>query len=209
MSKVVYTNKLQYEVLTSDERITVITAEAGAGSTYALILKALQSCLEHKINCTFFVPAVTSAMAAGGIVEAIKSVAGESVRFSDKSMIFTFPNDSKVKIIPCRDDNLIPTMGLSRELMLFDANVPNKFKEFHLKRARDAVVVDTIAAIEKEDSWANNLNLLVKERGKIVGFVEGIKHIKGYLSDNYLFDAHDRYRELVEKYASYRMRTEF
>lgn len=209
MSKIICTNKLQYEVINSDARITVVTAEPGSGSTYALILKAIQACSERKVNCSFFVPTLVTAKVPGGVVDSIRKVVGDFVRYSEKSMIFTFDNESKIKIVPCEDDDFNRTLGLSRELMLFDSNVPDKFIEFHLKRSYEAVIVDSICEIEKEDSWANNLQLLEKDNDKIVGFVDGIKHIKGSLSDNYFFGESGKYRELVVRYVNLKMRTEF
>ena len=47
MSKIIFANKLQHEVLNSDARITVVTAQAGAGSTVSLVLKAIKSCNEE------------------------------------------------------------------------------------------------------------------------------------------------------------------
>ena len=71
------------------------------------------------------------------------------------------------------------------------------------------MVVDDIAEIEKEDSWANQLSLLKKEGQKILGFVDGIAHIRGSLEDNFMFKDRERYAGLVKTHVPWRMRTEF
>lgn len=210
MSKIVFANKLQYEVLNSDKRITIITAEPGAGATTSLILKAIQSCTERKINCSFFVPSVRSAMAEGGVVDKLKSLLRDVTRFSEKSLIFTFTNDAKIKIVPCQGDwALESTMGLSRDLMLFDANIGDEFIIYHLPRAYEAVVVDNVNDLEQADSWANKLNLLERKNGQIVGFCQDINHITSSLDDNYLFPDRERYKELVKTHIPERLRVEF
>lgn len=211
MSEIMFANKLQYEVLTTDSRITVVTAEPGAGSTTALVVKGIKKCLDTPNTCcSLFVPTVQHAINSGGVVSLIKSFVGDSTRFSQKSLIFTFSNNSKIKIISCSGDwALEASMGLSRDLLLFDCNIPDKFIVFHLPRAYEAVVVDNISEIEKEDSWANQLNLLKKDGDRILGFVEGIAHIRGNIEDNYLFKDKERYKELVKSHAPWRMRTEF
>lgn len=210
MSKIITANKLQHEVLNTDSRIAVVTVQPGAGATTALVLKAIKKCTESQSTCSLFVPTPHHAIAEGGVVSIIKSFVGDSVRFSQKSLIFTFPNNSKLKILSCSGDwSLEASMGLSRDLLLFDCNIPDKFIVFHLPRAYEAVVVDDIAEIEKEDSWANQLNLLKKDGDRILGFVEGIAHIRGNLEDNYLFKDKERYKELVKSHVPWRMRTEF
>lgn len=212
MSKIIHVNKLQSEVLRSDSRITVITAEPGAGSTTALILKAISKCtLEANVCCSLFVPTAQHVFLHGGVVSLIKDMlSDDDVRFSNKSLIFTFPNNSKIKILSCSGDwALEASMGLSRDLLLFDCNIPDKFITFHLPRAYEAVVVDDIAEIEKENSWANQLDLLKKDGDKILGFVECIAHIKGALKDNFLFVDKDRYERLVLQHVPWRVRTEF
>lgn len=210
MSKIIFANKLQHEVLNSDARITVVTAQAGAGSTVSLVLKAIKSCNEKQMTCSLFVPTTHHAIREGGIVSVIKSMIGDSARFSEKSLIFTFSNNSKIKVLPCRGDwALEASMGLARELLLFDCNIPGKFITHHLPRAYEAVVIDDIAEIEKEDSWANQLNLLKKDGERITGFVDGIKHVRGKLEDNFMFKDKERYAELVKIHVPWRMRTEF
>lgn len=208
MSKIVYANKLQIDVLQSNARITVITAEPGSGSTTALILKASQACNERKVNCSLFIPSRVVAQAPGGIKDQIFKYVDPTVRFSEKSLIFTFYNESKLKLIPC-DSELEPTMGLSRDLMLFDSNIKDEFIDFHILRAYEAVIVDNINDIEKEGSWANTRSLLRKDRDKVVGFVDGINHITGKLEDNFLFDEKDKYSELVKAHIPEKLRIEF
>ena len=210
MSKVLHTNKLQYEVLNSDSRISVVTAEPGAGATTALVLKAIEKCTEAQVTCSLFVPTIQHAVTEGGVVSLIKGMIGDFTRFSNKSLIFTFPNNSKLKILSCSGDWVLEaSLGLSRDLLLFDCNIPDKFIVYHLPRAYEAVVVDDIAEIEKEDSWANQLSLLKKEGQKILGFVDGIAHIRGSLEDNFMFKDRERYEGLVKTHVPQRMRTEF
>lgn len=208
MSKIIYANKLQTEVLKSKERITVVTAEPGAGATTALVLKAIQACHERQINCSFFVPTQFNATRDGGVVSYIFQYIDPTVRFSHKSLIFTFHNGSKLKIVPC-DSGLELTMSLSGDLMLFDSNVCNKFIQRNLLRASQAVVVDSICKIERLGSWANELKLLNKVDDKIIGFCDGINHITGKLGDNFLFEEREKYSELVKAHIPEKMRIEF
>jgi len=208
MSKIICANKMQSEVLNSDARHIVITAEPGAGATYALVLKAIKTCLERKINCSFFVTTTHAALASGGVTEIVKNLIKDSVRFSQKSLIFTFENGSKLKLIPTHG-GIDSTLCLSRDLMLFDANVPNEFKSFHLPRAYEAVVVDSIQKLEEPESWANQLGLLKKFGEKTIGFIDEIKHVKGRLEDNFLFPDSGRYRELSMQYCGEFLRTDF
>jgi len=206
MSKIIFANKMQQQVLNSQARLTVVTAEPGAGATYALLIKAVGECRESDKLVTLFVPTIAHAKAAGGAVQELNKLVEGSARYSDKSLIFTFNNGSKIKITPCQDINT--TLGLARDLMLFDANIPDEFICFHLTRAYKSVVVDSIDNIEKEDSWANQLNLLVKEGGLIKGFVDGVEHITGSLDDNF-FEGKETYRKYVTQAIPWRMRTSF
>ena len=200
MSKIIFANKMQCEVLNSDSRYVVITAEPGSGATHALVLKAIKTCFERRINCSLFVTTTPAALAnGGGVTEIVKNLVGDSVRFSQKSLIFTFENGSKLKMISVHG-GIDSTLGLSRDLMLFDANVPNEFKSFHLPRACQAVVVDSIQKLEESESWANQLGLLKKVGEKTIGFIDEIKHVKGRLEDNFLSPDSDRYRELSMQY---------
>lgn len=208
MSKIIYANKLQTEVLKSKDRITVVTAEPGAGATTALVLKAIQACQERQINCSFFVPASFNATRDGGVVSYIFQYIDPTVRFSNKSLIFTFHNGSKLKIVPC-DSELEQTMSLSRDFMLFDSNIRDEFIDFHILRAYEAVIVDNINDIEKEGSWADTRGLLQKQADKVVSFVEGINHITGKLEDNFLFEEREKYYELVKAHIPEKMRIEF
>lgn len=208
MSKIVYANKLQMEVLKSSSRVTVITAHPGAGSTTALILKAVQACNERRINCSLFITSTVVAKAPGGVVEQVFKYLDTTARFSDKSLIFTFCNDSKLKLVPC-DSVLESTMGLSRDLMLFDSSIKDSFIVHHLPRAYESVVVDSVCEIEKEDSWANQLYLLDRKDDKILGFCSGVNHITGKLEDNFLFEEREKYQELVEAHIPEKMRIEF
>ena len=208
MSKIIYANKLQTEVLKSKERITVVTAEPGAGATTALVLKGVQACHERQINCSFFVPTQFNATRDGGVVSCIFQYIDPTVRFSHKSLIFTFHNGSKLKIVPC-DSELEQTMSLSRDLMLFDSNIRDEFIDFHILRAYEAVIVDNINDIEREGSWADTRGLLQKHDNKVICFVGGINHITGKLDDNFLFEERGKYSELVKAHIPEKMRIEF
>jgi hypothetical protein len=212
MSKVIFATKMQQEVISSDSRITVITAEPGSGSTMSLVLKAIQSCSDKNINATFFVPTTVHATVKGGVVQVITDLLKDEVRYSDKSMIFSFKNGSKIKIIPCHWDHALEaSFGLSRDLMLFDSNINDKFLVHHLPRAYESVVVDSICNIEKSDSWARQLNLVkLDEHGNIISFVEGVNHVKGFIDENFLFNGDTvKYKELVVKHIPENMRVSF
>ena len=59
MSKIIFANKMQQQVLNSQARLTVVTAEPGAGATYALLIKAVGECRESDKLVTLFVPTLS------------------------------------------------------------------------------------------------------------------------------------------------------
>lgn len=207
-SKMIYVNKMQQEVLESNERITVITAEPGAGSTTALLLKAFQYATEKKIDVTFFVPTHMHVTRSGGIKDYLTNLFGGEFRYSEISMIATFENKSKIKFVPCNRD-VEQTLGFSSDLMLFDANIDNKFIQRNILRASKAVVVDSIFNLERQGSWANELKLLTIVDYKVAGFIEGIKHVVGYIDDNFSFKDREQYKKLVMQSIPEKMKVSF
>jgi hypothetical protein len=124
------------------------------------------------------------------------------------SMIATFENKSKIKFVPCNSD-VERTLGFSSDLMLFDANIDNKFIQRNILRASKAVVVDSILNLERQGSWASELNLLTFAGEKPSGFVEGINHVTGRIEDNFSFKDRARYKELVMQSIPERMKIQF
>lgn len=210
MSKVIFATKMQKEVLESNEKLTVITAEPGAGSTTALLMKAWQVASDNQdVNVTFFMPTRVHINRAGSVKEYMLKMFGSDIRYSETSAIATLKNGSKIKFVPC-DGEVFTTLGLARDLMLFDANISKDFVLAHLFRANQMVVVDSIENLEKDDSWANKANLLDKVNGRIVGFCDFVKHITGTIEENFLFEG-DRahYKELVMQSIPGRMKVQF
>lgn len=207
---VVFATKMQKELLESNEKLTVITAEPGAGSTVALLMKAWQTASDNQdVIVTFFVPTHFHIQAAGGVKESFLKLFGKDVRYSEKSCIATLSNGSKIKFVPCNGD-IQTTLGLARDLMLFDANISKDFVLAHLFRAKQMVVIDSIENLEKDDSWANKANLLDKVDGRIIGFCEVVKHITGTIEENFLFEGdRNHYKELVMKAIPGRMKIQF
>ncbi|MNF70691.1 hypothetical protein D3C84_526080 [compost metagenome] len=109
----------------------------------------------------------------------------------------------------CNNREVEQSLGLSGDLMLFDTNIDNKFIQRNLLRASQAVVVDSICNIERLGSWANELHLLNKVDGKIVGFIPEINHIKAETDGNYFMQDLEHYKELVEKVLVDKMRIDF
>lgn len=210
MSKVIYATKMQKQVIESQSRITVITAEPGAGSTVALLLKAYKEASDSQgINISFFVPSILLLQRSGSVREAFLSMFKEDVRYSEASSIATLGNGSKIKFIPC-DRGVEFTLGLSGDLMLFDANVPKEFILAHVIRANKLVIVDSIVNLEKEESWANKAYLLDKVEGKVTGFCESVNHITGTIEENFLFSGDVvKYKELVRACIPEKMKISF
>lgn len=207
---VVFATKMQKELLESNEKLTVVTAEPGAGSTTALLMKAWQVASDNQdVIVTFFVPTHFHIQAAGGVKESFLKMFGSDVRYSEKSCIATLSNGSKIKFVPCNGD-IQSTFGLARDLMLFDGNISKDFVLAHLFRAKQMVVIDSIENLEKDDSWANKANFLDKLDGQIIGFCEAVKHISGTIEENFLFEG-DRvkWKELVTKALPGRMKIQF
>lgn len=210
MSKVIFATKMQKEVLESDEKLTVITAEPGAGSTVALLMKAYKEASDNQdVNVTFFVPTPHHLKVCGGVRDQFLKLFGDDCRYSETSSIATLKNGSKIKFVACHGE-VIATLGLANGLMLFDANISKDFVLAHLFRAKKMVVVDSIENLEKENSWANKANLLDKVNGKIVGFCDSVKHITGTIDENFLFEGdRNHYKELVMQSIPKRMKTSF
>jgi hypothetical protein len=207
---VVFATKMQKEVLESNEKLTVITAEPGAGSTTALLMKAWQVASDNQdVNVTFFVPTRHHINRAGSVKEYMLKIFGSDIRYSETSAIATLKNGSKIKFVAC-DGELVNTMGLARDLMLFDANISKDFVLAHLFRAKQMVVIDSIENLEKDDSWANIANLLDKIDGKINGFCSAVKHITGTIEENFLFEGdREHYKELVMQAIPGRVKVQF
>jgi len=207
---VIFAAKMQKEVLESNEKLTVITAEPGAGSTTALLMKAWQVASDNQdVNVTFFVPTRFHINREGSVKEYMLKMFGPDIRYSETSAIATLKNGSKIKFVAC-DDGVEKTQGLSRDLMLFDGNISKDFVLAHLFRAKQMVVIDSIENLEKDDSWANKANLFDKVDNRIVGFCEAVKHITGTIEENFLFQGHRvRYKEMVTKALPGRMKIRF
>jgi len=208
---VVFATKMQKELLESNEKLTVITAEPGAGATTALLMKAWQVASDNQdINVTFLVPTWFHINRAGSVKEYMLKMFGSDIRYSEKSAIATLRNGSKIKFIACGDNCIAKTQGLARDLMLFDANISKDFVLAHLFRAKQMVVIDSIENLEKDDSWANKANLLDKVNGRVVGFCDSVKHITGTIEENFLFEGdRNRYKELVVQAIPERMKIQF
>lgn len=207
---VVFAAKMQKELLESNEKLTVITAEPGAGSTTALLMKAWQVASDNQdVNVTFFVPTRFHINRAGSVKEYMLKMFGSDIRYSETSAIATLKNGSKIKFVAC-DGGVEKTQGLARDLMLFDANIPKDFVLAHLFRAKQMVVIDSIENLEKDDSWTNKANLLDKVGGRITGFCESVKHITGTIEDNFLFQGDKvKWKELVMQSIPGRMKIQF
>lgn len=207
---VIFAAKMQKEVLESNEKITVITAEPGAGATTALLMKAWQMASDNQdVNVTFFVPTRFHINRAGSVKEYMLKMFGSDIRYSETSAIATLKNGSKIKFVPC-DGEIVTTLGLARDLMLFDANIHKDFVLAHLFRAKQMVVVDSIENLEKDDSWANKANLLDKVDGRVTGFCNSVKHISGTIEENFLFQGDKvKWKELVVKSIPGRMKIQF
>lgn len=207
---VVFATKMQKEVLESNEKLTVVTAEPGAGSTTALLMKAWQLASDNQdVNITFFVPTRHHINRAGSVKEYMLKMFGSDIRYSETSAIATLKNGSKIKFVAC-DDGVEKTQGLARDLMLFDANISKDFVLAHLFRAKQMVVIDSIENLEKDDSWANKANLLDKVDGHVTGFCEAVKHITGTIEENFLFQGDKvKWKELVLKSIPGRMKIQF
>lgn len=207
---VVFATKMQKELLESNEKLTVITAEPGAGSTVALLMKAWQTASDSQdVNVTFFVPTIFHINRSGSVKDYLMKMFGSEIRYSEMSAIATLKNGSKIKFVPC-DGDIVSTLGLARDLMLFDGNISKDFVLAHLFRAKQMVVIDSIENLEKDDSWANKANLLDKVDGRVIGFCEAVKHITGTIEENFLFQGDKvRYKELVTKALPGRMKIQF
>lgn len=177
--KTMILNKMQSEVVTSKKRFVVVTAQAGAGTTYALIYKLLHELSKSPNNMGVFLRR-TSTQARGHINHMLEKV--DKARYSQKSGILTVPYGGKkvkIKFLGLDDlklDEYIPIIAIDQASQ-FD-NIPDI-----INCSGRVVLSDFISQIEEKDSWAYSTRLL---RDSCSGpeWDPCVDHIVGYTHDN-------------------------
>jgi hypothetical protein len=184
MLKFIYLTKLQNEIMQTNSGCNLVTAQAGSGTTWGLLFKAISYCLEaENRNVSFFKATQAQICEAGGILDTARSILkGCNYRLSLMSNILTFSNGSKIKFQSC-GNGVEPTMGLCRDIMLFDEGCDNRVIQHHVIRAGCSIIVDNVERLQEESSWIRSLGLLNNGIGgwKLSPVVN---HIKVFQRDN-------------------------
>ena len=184
MLKFIYLTKLQNEIMQTNSGCNLVTAQAGSGTTWGLLFKAISYCLEaENRNVSFFKATQDQICEVGGILDTARSILkGCDYRLSLMSNILTFSNGSKIKFQSC-GNGVEPTMGLCRDLMLFDVGCQHDIIQHHVVRARCSIVADNVERLQEESSWIRSLGLLNNGIGgwKLSPVVN---HIKVFQRDN-------------------------
>lgn len=172
-------NKMQQEVLSSDKRFVVITAQPGSGSTTALILKLAQEVgrTDKKIGVYL---RRTSPQILYTIRSFLKEIPGS--RWSSKSNILTFKYlDKKVKIKMLSLDTLdigvyIPCIAIDMGSHFDDLNDV-------FSTSGKIVICDFASQVRLKDSWAYRSGLIDDLDGTII-WKPFVDHIVGYNNQN-------------------------
>lgn len=185
-------NQMQKDVLSSNKRIVVITAQAGAGSTTALMLKLADEASKSKNNLGVFVRR-TQAQVLGFIDYFLRQ--DKKARYSSSSSILTFKhNDKKVKIKMLSYNEIdfneyIPFVAIDT------ASHFNDLSELFSISGK-IVISDFMSNVEQKNSWAYSNGLLKDLGGQPIWNIS-VDHIKGFQKDNLGLDS--KYIEYVSK----------
>lgn len=168
--------EMQQKVLDSESRITVITAQPGAGSTTAVLLKVYAEAKKHETKFGVFY--VVSDSHLPYCVETLKKMF-KGGRWSPDSKIYTTKDRVKIKISQWFDitHKFIPVVG-------FDLNRHNETLEEALISAGKIVLAERVSALIEEGSWARKYGLLFEDVRGFYSFRSNVTHIKGYTKDN-------------------------
>lgn len=198
MLKMIYLNKMQQEIMDSNERVTLVTPEMGAGTTYGLLLKALDYATNNQeVDVTFFASTTYQLTASGGLVQKLHEIllGSDGYRWSKQSLILTLANGSKIKFMGCRETSMDNIRGLSSDLVIFHNNCPFDFIMRFYRQGARMVVADLVLRCTEEDSWLYQTGLLDKEGN----LDPSIKHITGCMLDNInLVKSNPKYIECIQ-----------
>lgn len=174
-------NKMQQNLLSSNKRIMVLTAQAGAGTTTAIFLKLADEATKNKNNLVVYLKRtckqIDSAVASFIKIES-------TARYSPDSNILTFKyNNKKVKIKMLSLDNLemekyIPVIAVDGASN-FDREVIKNI----ISVSGRIILSDFISHVQDKESWAYLSNLLQDVDGKQTWSI-AVDHLTGLQKDN-------------------------
>lgn len=172
-------NKMQREVVASEKRFVVVTAQAGAGTTYALIHKLMHELSKSPNNMGVFLRR-TTLQAKAHINHLLENM--DKARYSEKSNILTVPYNGKrvkIKFLGLNElemDQYIPIIAIDQA---------SQFENLGdiINCSGKLVISDFISQIEEKDSWAYSTKLL-KDSQLGPQWAPCVDHIVGYTHDN-------------------------
>lgn len=193
MSKIYYVSDFQRKVIFSEEQFNLVLHSAGGGTTFALMLAAHEWCEKNPDKYVTFFCGQNSAgvLASGGVFDKAKSIYSElGYKCSEKSLVFTNKNGSKIKLQYSRNLPVEHTYGLSRDFIIFDVRCPSDLIIKHFPRANKIIVADYLEDMKEEISWCKRLRLFDGE-----GFSPLVNVIKstGVESNSYMMQNDPKY----------------
>lgn len=202
-------NKMQQKVLDSKKRVVVITAQAGSGSSTALVLKLADEASKSNNNLAILLRRTTNQVHCATHLF-LKLF--PDARVSEGSGIITFKyNNKNVKIKFTTPDSL----DLDSYLPLVAIDCASQFSNIPeiVNCSGKIIISDFMSNVEQKDSWAYKSNLLLDVDGKAT-WEPCVDHIVGFnrhnpgIGEDYLqcLDrvSADSYRKLMQTSFSHR-----
>lgn len=172
-------NKMQKAVIDSEKRIIVVTAQAGAGTTAALITKLMDEAAKNSSNMGIFLRRTTPQV-MGHVQQILRE--NPKARYSSVSNILTtIYNGKEVKIKFLGLESLV----LCNYIPLIAIDQASHFTNMAeiVNTSGKVVISDFISQVEQKDSWAYSSGLLEKS-GHMPIWKGNVDHIIGYSHDN-------------------------
>lgn len=172
-------NKMQKAVIDSEKRIIVVTAQAGAGTTAALITKLMDEAVKNSSHMGIFLRRTTAQVMAH-----VQKILEENpkARYSSVSNILTTVyNGKEVKIKFLG----LESLSLCNYIPLIAIDQASHFTNIAeiVNTSGKVVISDFISQVEQKDSWAYSSGLLEKA-GSVPVWKGYVDHIIGYSHDN-------------------------
>lgn len=172
-------NRMQKEVLLSEKRVVVITAQAGSGTTTALLLKLADEASKNTNNLVVYVrrtyPQVLS------VIQSFLCSMPKS-RYSEKSRILSFQyKGKKVKIKMLDFDSVMKEPYVPVVAVDIGSNFDNL--PMLIDNSGKIFISDFAKDVGKKNSWAYGSNLISDIAG-IPTWKNNVDHIVGYNLDN-------------------------
>lgn len=172
-------NKMQKAVINSQKRVIVVTAQAGSGTTAALITKLMDEAAKNSSNIGIFLRRTTSQ-----VMSHVQQILKENpkARYSSASNILTTVykgKEVKIKFLG------LESLDLCNYIPLIAIDQASHFTNIAdiVNTSGKIVISDFISQVEEKDSWAYSSGLLEKS-GPVPVWRGHVDHIIGHSHDN-------------------------